>query len=127
MNGVDLTPVDDMPKERKSISFVYEEAPEKPTLAATGAYGGPSLDGLSVIAHLYIEYGSIPSVITHEVGEGGKVDLNVGTPVKRGDFTREVQGTVVLSVDAAELIGKFVIEKAKGARDAQARHKKLNP
>ena len=92
------------------ISIVYEKAPGKPTITATGAVGGPSPDRQSVVAQLYVEYASVPNVVSHEVREDGSVDLQHGDAISRGDVTREIQGTLVLSPEAAVLLGNWLLK-----------------
>ena len=38
--------------DQNEITFVYEDADEVHTIAATGAHGGPTPDGASVVANL---------------------------------------------------------------------------
>lgn len=102
-----------MSKPADSMSIVYEEPDDRPTVVASGAYGGPSPDGSVVVAHLFTEYGTIPSIEEHEVEEGGVVNLESGNRIKRGDVTRRIQATVVLSPESAERLGKFLLEKAQ--------------
>lgn len=104
-----------MAKDSETFTFLYQEPANKPTFAATGAYGGTSPDGKSVVAHLFVEYGTVPSLAEHSVGEGGVIDLQGGEVIKRSEVTREIQATLVLSPEAAQSLGKFLIEKAKAA------------
>ena len=60
-----------MSDKTESLSIVYEEAPNKPTYAVTGAYGGTSPDGASVVVHLFTEFGTIPSIEEHNVQADG--------------------------------------------------------
>ncbi len=94
----------------KKISIVYEKVPNKPTITATGAIGGPSPDRQSIVAQLYVEHGSVPSVVSHEVQEDGSIDLQHGDAISRGDVTREIQGTLVLSPEAAVLLGNWLLK-----------------
>lgn len=110
-----------MPEHPSSISIVYLEAEGRPTITATGAYGGPSPDGSAVVAHLYTEFATVPSVEQHQVGEGGKIDLEKGEKVRRGDITRDVQATLVLPPEAAARLGAFLQEKARLAIEGRNR------
>ncbi len=107
-------------RERR-IAFAYERAPNKTTIAATGAYGGPSPDANSVVAHLYVEHISVPAIISHPVGDEGQIDLapENADAVSRADATREIQATLVLSPEAAIVIGQWLVvhgETAKSRR-----------
>ena len=99
----------------KKISIVYEKVPGKPTITATGAIGGPSPDRQSIVAQLYVEHGSVPSVVSHEVQEDGSFDLQHGDAISRGDVTREIQATLVLSPEAAILLGDWLMKKGIAA------------
>ena len=61
----------DNPDTRDVATIHYEERPGKPTLAATGAFGGPTPDHLNVVAHLYVEHSMIPSISEVIVDEDG--------------------------------------------------------
>lgn len=101
----------------EQISIVFEKKGFKPTIAATGAFGGPSPDHNSVIVHLYIEHHSIPSHTTHAVQEGGIVELTAPKDtVVRGDITREVVATLVLAPETAVNLGNWLTEKGTLAK-----------
>lgn len=110
-----------MSNEPKTLSFVYKEVRDKPSIPATGAWGGPTPDGSAVVVHLYVEYGAVPSVMTFDVEAGGRVDLNKGEAVTRGDATREVLATLVLAPENAASIGQFLIDKAALAAQTRGR------
>ena len=99
----------------KKVSIVYEKVPNKPTITATGAIGGPSPDRQSIVAQLYVEHGSVPSVVSHEVREDGSFDLQHGDAISRGDVTREIQATLVLSPEAAVLLGNWLLKSGVSA------------
>jgi hypothetical protein len=99
----------------RRLAVVYEKVPNKPTVTATGAFGGPSPDQHNIIAQLYVEHGTVPSTISHAIREDGSVDLQHGDPISRGDITREIQATLVLSPEAAVLIGNWLVTKGIAA------------
>jgi len=106
-----------MPEEpdKGSFTIVYEEQEPRPTLPVSGAFGGPLHDGSLVVAHVYAEFGTIPALEEHDVQEGGVVDLSKGHQIKRGDLTRKVLATLVLSPEAAEAFGKWLADHAQKA------------
>ncbi len=108
-----------MSAEPDSISIVYEEVENRPTIVATGAYGGPAPDGSVVVAHLFTDFGTIPSIEEYEVTEGGLVNLETGNRIKRGDVTRRVQATLVLSPESCIRLATFLQEKGRIALDAR--------
>ena len=115
--------MEETPK-RPRLAFSYERVANKPTIPATGALGGPSPDAKSVVAHLYVEHASVPTIITHPILEDGGIDLSPEheEKVARGDATREIQATLVLSPEAAISLGRWLVqhgEAARSRRDAQ--------
>ncbi|MFB6098103.1 MAG: hypothetical protein ABEK84_03130 [Salinibacter sp.] len=106
---------DDPPND---ITFVYEDADEAPTIAATGAHGGPTPDGASVVANLYVERGSIPHHVSHQIDETGQVDLSERSEqVTRGELTREVQASLVLTPEHALQLGQWLQQNARQAME----------
>ena len=101
-----------MSDKRESLSIVYEEAPNKPTYAITGAYGGTSPDGTMVIVHVYTDFGTIPSIEEHEVKEDGSIDTTKGHKIKRADVTRQIHANLAMSPEAALSLSTFLKEKA---------------
>jgi hypothetical protein len=97
------------------ITIVFEKSKDKVTVPATGAFGGPTPDGASVVANIFVEYASIPSYVTHEVGEGGRVSLDQGKPVRRGEITREVQATLVMNPENARQLGDWLVKNSEQA------------
>ena len=98
------------------ISIVYDKAPGKSTIAATGAIGGPSPDAKSIVAHLYVENITVPAVVTHDIAPDGTVNLGqVSSQVARGNMTREIQATLVLSPEAAVAIGGWLANHGNNA------------
>lgn len=106
----------------ENFTFVYEKIAGKPTIAVNGAFGGPNGTGTTVVAHLFVEHATVPSMITHAVNEDLSIDLVHGDAVKRGDVTREIQATIVLSPENAIELGRFLIEKAGLALKQRGRH-----
>ena len=100
-----------MSEEKKEISIVTERSPNAQTIAATGVWGGASPDLNAVIAHFYVEYQSTPNIITITPDEHGAIDINSGTRTARGDVTRVIQGSIVLSPELAESLSRWLIEK----------------
>jgi hypothetical protein len=106
---------DDAPNE---ITFVYEDADDVKTITATGAHGGPTPDGASVVANLYVERASIPHHVSHQIDERGEVDLSeASNEVSRGEVTREVQASLVMTPEHALQLGQWLQENAHQAME----------
>ncbi|MFB6271658.1 MAG: hypothetical protein ABEL51_02065 [Salinibacter sp.] len=105
-----------MSDDPNEITFVYEDADEAPTITATGAHGGPAPDGASVVANLYVERRSIPHHVSHQIDKTGQVDLSEQSEqVTRGELTREVQASLVMTPEHAMQLGQWLQENARQA------------
>ncbi|MGH7518106.1 MAG: hypothetical protein ACREOC_11645 [Gemmatimonadales bacterium] len=109
-------------KKGQSLDIVYEEPPTRPIIPVQGAYGGPSPDGFSVVAHVYAEYATIPAREENVVLEGSRVDPSKATQIKRADATRLVQATLALSPETAMRVGAWLVEQGRIASE----HRKAN-
>lgn len=96
------------------LTIVFEKSQQKNTIPATGAAGGPTPDGAAVVAHLFVEHGSVPNYVTHDVNREGRVKSQ-GKPVQRGEITREVQSTLVMSPENAHQLGEWLVRNSKQA------------
>jgi len=104
---------DDAPDE---VTFVYENADDAPTYTATGAHGGPTPDGASVIANLYVERASIPHHVSHQLDEHGQLNLEEASEqVTRGEVTRDVQATLVMTPEHALQMAQWLQQNAQQA------------
>ena len=105
-------------EQPNEITFVYEDADKVPSLAATGAHGGPTPDGASVVANLYVERASIPHHVSHQIDERGQVDLSeTSQQVTRGELTREVQASLIMTPEHAMQLGQWLQENARQAME----------
>lgn len=104
-----------MAEKETSFSYVYEEVPGRPVLPVQGAYGGPSPDGFSVVAHLYSEFVTVPAREEVQLDAEGRTVPNKQTYIRRADGTRLVSGTLVLSPEAAIRIGKWLYDHGRTA------------
>ncbi len=93
-------------RQPDTASIYYEDRVGKPTLAATGAFGGPSPDGHNVVVHLFVEHGMVPSIAELERTGHGKYQQS--REIKRGNIRREIQATLVLTPAAAVSIGHWL-------------------
>lgn len=106
------------PKQSKEFTVDFQRSVDKPTFAVGGAWGGPSPDGHSVVAHLYVEHWVLPNYLTYqmEAVEGGhQIALDTEERVSRADVTREVQATLVMTPEVAMVLAKWLAEKAQAA------------
>jgi len=92
-----------------TLSIVYEEVENRPNIPVGGAFGGVSPDASMVVAHLYVEFSTIPAMSDHDIGTDGSIDLTKGHHIKRGDVTRKVVATLVMSPEVAVGFGKWMV------------------
>ena len=104
-----------MPSEEKTVSIVFTSRHDRDSIPVTGAFGGPTPDGNAIVAHLFVEHGTVPSLVTHKVDDEGRVDLSGGDPIKRGDVTREVQATLLMTPEHALSLGSWLVQHAQNA------------
>ena len=81
-------------------------------MPVTGVWGGPTPDNLMVVAHMFVEHHTLPNHETVDVRDDGLVNMGAPKSTKRGDFTREVQGTLVMSPEFALILANWLTQKA---------------
>lgn len=105
-----------MAEEKGTLSIVFDERDDRPHIPVSGAVGGPAPNGSMVYAHVYTEFATIPAMEDHSVEEGGRVDLSKGHQIRRGDITRTVLATLVLSPESAIAVGQWLVRNGNGAK-----------
>lgn len=93
----------------EKLDIVYETGQSRGTLPVMGAFGGPAPDQSAIVAHIYTESPSVPSLTRHDIGEGGAVDMSHGEPISRGHITRTILATLVLTPQAAKRLGAWLL------------------
>lgn len=101
--------------EHQSVSIHFEERPDKRTHPVSGAWGGPTPDGATVVAHVYAEWGMVPSIQQLSVDSDGRLVPDEERLIKRGDASREIQATLVMTPESAVAFGKWLIERGVAA------------
>lgn len=94
-------------QQPETASIYYEDRRGKPTLAVTGAFGGPTPDARNVVAHLYVEHVMVPSIAELQRTEDG--GYQQAREIRRGTVRREIQATLVLSPQVATSLGQWLI------------------
>ena len=90
----------------ETASIYYEDRPGKPTLAVTGAFGGPTPDSRNVVVHLFVEHVMVPSIAELERTEEG--GYHQTREIVRGTVKREIQATLVLTPEVAVSMGQWL-------------------
>jgi len=107
------------------ITVVFEDEKDRRAVPVNGAFGGLAPNGQDVVAHIYLEHQSVPNLVTHRVDESGRVDLDEGDSIARGEITRKVQTSLAMSPEAAIRIGEWL--KRKGQTGIQQRDDSNTP
>jgi hypothetical protein len=114
--------------EQKTFTIEYKQDEPRPKIPVSGMLGGTTADGTSIVAHVYIEHPTISSFDRYVVDATGGVDLSKPSErMRSGDITRQVVASMVFSPAIAEVVGKWLVEKAKDAEKARTLHKARNP
>jgi len=95
-----------MPKE---IKIIYRKVPDFRLLPATGAWGGPSING-EIIVNFYTDRVQEPESVTVVIDESTGVGAE--KPLPPPQHVREVLVGVVMRPDIALSIGQFLVDKA---------------
>lgn len=99
-------------KPQPKVDVVFSRSPEYRVVAATGAWGGLSLNG-EVVFDLYVERRATPESMELTVkSDGSTTEKRFPDPQP---LLRESQVGVVLRPDIAKSIGDFLIRYAQKA------------
>lgn len=112
-----------MAGKSNDVSVLYDEVPSRPFVPVGGAFGGPSPDGSSVVAHLYVESGTIPARESMVRDSEDKVDPSKATRIVRGDITRSVQASLAMAPEVAIRLGNWLVTQGEAATAHRAKNK----
>jgi hypothetical protein len=110
-----------MANEKQQAKIIFQETPGRQNLPISGAWGGLSPNGQGVVAHVYSEYQTIPSLQTADVGPDGSVNMDEAQMIRRGDVVREVVATLHMAPETAISFGQWLIEKGQSGLEFRAR------
>lgn len=110
------------------VRFRYEFANDYRIIHATGAVGGTTPSG-NLKLDLYTEFGSSPDEDEWTLNPDGTLNEQVMSPQGTDiiEVVRQKQIGIIIGIDEAENIAKWLLEKAKEAKElGEARHKLRN-
>lgn len=105
----------------RKIEFAFKTHPDYRIVSANGVWGGITTRG-DLKMDFLVEYRATPHKVTNVIGSDSKVgdeisrepeDIREGKPVV---VTRELQCGVLLSIEHAETIANWMLEKVKLAK-----------
>ncbi|MBU0609048.1 MAG: hypothetical protein KKI08_14275 [Armatimonadetes bacterium] len=105
----------------QQITFLPMESPQYRLVPISGVFGGLTLGGM-VWADLFFEHGPMPKTITHEItSQGiGKETARTGIDLGHPCVERRSEIGVVMSLDTARVVAKWLTEKIKEAESIEA-------
>lgn len=95
-----------MPTE---VKIIYRKAPDFRLFPATGAWGGPSVNG-EIVINFYVDRAQEPESVTLLIDE--KASTATEKPLPPAQNVREVLVGVVLRPDIALSVGQWLMDKA---------------
>ena len=97
------------------ITFRFEKDENYRLIPVNGVWGGPTPRG-DIMVDLFHESYARPEVVAHEVTPGGQIGKQVEhTPTI--EIRRKIFVGMVLTVEQAESIGRWLREKAREVRE----------
>ena len=93
---------------KRKITITTKKADGFRVLPAEGALGGITPSQMYQI-NFYIEAPNIPSDVTHELSEEGKLGPQLGHTQSGGEIVRELQCAVLMSVQQAEALARWIM------------------
>lgn len=101
----------------KQISFHYLKSSSFRTIHVDGAHGGVTPRGDAIHLSLFSERFPIPVQVTNEL-EHGQVG-NELSRVSREGIVREVEVSAIMSIETAEKVANWLLNKVEDARKLQ--------
>jgi hypothetical protein len=102
---------------RRKITITTRKADGFRVLPAEGALGGITPSQMYQI-NFYIEAPNIPTDITHELSTEGKLGPQLSQHQEGGDIVREMQCAVLMTIQQAEALARWIMNTVKQHREA---------
>jgi hypothetical protein len=99
------------------VKFVFEKSPDYRIIAANGVWGGVTPQG-HLKLDLFVDSIITPESITHNILKDGRLGDEIAREPSGKIVTRELQIGVVLPVNIAETIGKWILARVQEAKSA---------
>ena len=107
--------------EGGQIEFHFEYDPGYRLVAANGVWGEPTPRG-DLCLDFYVEAPTLPTRIMHAISPEGRVGPELRREPERR-FTRRIQLGILVSMDHAESIARFIQDKVAEYRSRGGEHK----
>jgi hypothetical protein len=102
-------------RRKKHITITNRITDDFRIYPAEGAFGGIKPSRMFQI-NFYVEYPNIPTDITHELSQEGKLGEQIDQKVTGGEFIRELQCAVQMTVDQAEALARWILSTVEQNR-----------
>ncbi|HUX08926.1 MAG TPA: hypothetical protein VMX35_16625 [Acidobacteriota bacterium] len=100
---------------KRKITITTKKADGFRIMPAEGALGGITPSQMYQI-NFYIEAPNIPTDVTHELSEEGKLGAQLTHSQIGGDIVRELQCAVLMTVQQAEALARWIIKTVEQSR-----------
>lgn len=100
----------------KKLTITTRKAENFNTYPAEGAIGGITPSQMYQI-NFYVEAPNIPSEITHELNENGKLGAQIDSKMEGGAIVRELQCAMVMTIPQAESLARWILNTIKNQRE----------
>jgi len=95
----------------KQVTYFMEKSPLYKNVHVDGVFGGITPKGLINIS-FYLERGAIPKKIINSITEKNTIGSEISREGKEG-IIREIECGVILDINTAKLINKWLSDKIK--------------
>ncbi len=106
-------------EEQPKVRIEFEKSPHYRLMPADGAWGGPTPRG-RIMVNFFVDIPSAPYSITHDLTEDGQLGTELErSPAVDGTIprvARELQVGVLLSLEDAEGVGRWLLEQVEMLR-----------
>lgn len=98
----------------KSIEANYTKDRDYRRVYVNGVYGGMTPKG-ELLFDLFHEYGNYPEIVTYEIKDG-RLGAEISKLPKQTSLVRERKIGVIVPLDSAENIARWILEKVEEIR-----------
>jgi hypothetical protein len=104
--------------EDRQVKFVLTRAADYRIVAANGVWGGVTSRG-DFRADFFVESVMTPESVSHLVNPDGKLGRELSRVPSERPYVRELQVGLVLTLEHAESIGRWLVDKVEDFKKRQ--------
>lgn len=107
----------DKESQEDVVKFVFVKSPDYKMIAANGVWGGVTPQG-QLKLDLFVDSVDMPEFITHNILKDGRLGEEIERKPSGKIITRELQIGVLLPINIAETIAKWILATLQEVKDA---------